>query len=993
MHYCIRTGMFGAVLMGLVLSCQPSSNHTKPILRNQTDSDSTTSNRILISGLSDTSAIRQQADELGLTVSGSAVLIIEGPGHQLNQLTASSHETTLQVIRDEAVAVDRDETPVRVDEQVSYLAKKEFGLVDHWSRFPTHDGRGVTVGVIDDGISPVHDGFKTTTTGERKFIGRSSSSTRLQLPLEHLSPEFAGYASTYQQHFDKAWVGLLDENRRLIDDRQVDYNQDQVLGEIPVAVFAKDESIKMCVDTNTDHLVQSDECFAPFAKSGEFGFWSGAGLVALLGEFDANKAILTLSEGERQGDGHGEGVATVMAGHKIAGRFDGIAPGAKILDYDIGESSHIGEETMFTMATFIKALDWMGQHGAEVVNISYSLFFYSATSQRFMQHALQQLIDKYNYVITFSAGNNGPGLGSFNRGLIYPASTLVAAAFVSRELDELVHGVTGLPDPGRIVFYSSRGPSPDLGTTPTIASPLASLVHLPAGDGFRAFSGTSSAAPAAGGLAANVISAAKQAGLPIDAAAIVHALRSSAQPLDGVPYVEQGYGMPNMERALAAYRRIIAGKEFAHVETMAYEEGPNGVRPSGLLFKTSQGPNTYEQRLQIRGHRSSKAPGDTSHGLLKTVEFRYSHPWIYGPSKGFVSQAGMSLSAGVDVSRFDHGQSEGLGAIQVIDSESGRLLETIPVTVVNDRILNTKMTLEDHLEAESASRFHFQVQPGTSAIAISAETLQGRGDALVMRVYNPSGRIIFSGSGAAALHDVLVPLDEAGWYQVAFGRSKGTVEPLVYRATVAPRALALESRAIANPAAPIHLANHSDTFVGRVTLSEAPALIGGPRFISVPYSQAAEAGFTATRKGFYRISAKPAANPQVSYFYASCVAKAMGDERELLSTRSFSGSTTLELTSEPGEGGEIQVSCRPFDHTGLENTTTLVWHLEAAYLGEAVPRPVASTVVRMKNGFNAVQLPWLQAATAGQEYILQLAPVTGVLSPVALGSIVVAGAE
>ena len=64
-----------------------------------------------------------------------------------------------------------------------------------------------------------------------------------------------------------------------------------------------------------------------------------------------------------------------MAGHRIGGVFSGVAPGARILDYDLSQEVFDRKEGVYSIATFLKALDWMGQNGADVVNISYSLYF------------------------------------------------------------------------------------------------------------------------------------------------------------------------------------------------------------------------------------------------------------------------------------------------------------------------------------------------------------------------------------------------------------------------------------------------------------------------------------------------------------------------------------------------------------------------------------------------------------------------------------------
>ena len=85
---------------------------------------------------------------------------------------------------------------------------------------------------------------------------------------------------------------------------------------------------------------------------------------------------------EGPGDSHGEGVASVLAGHLLGGKFNGVAPGAQILDYDLSESSELFTETVYTIGKFLIAIETLASKGASIINISYSLYFNSLTGQK-----------------------------------------------------------------------------------------------------------------------------------------------------------------------------------------------------------------------------------------------------------------------------------------------------------------------------------------------------------------------------------------------------------------------------------------------------------------------------------------------------------------------------------------------------------------------------------------------------------------------------------
>ena len=79
----------------------------------------------------------------------------------------------------------------------------------------------------------------------------------------------------------------------------------------------------------------------------------------------------------------------------------------------------------------------------------------------------------------------------------------------------------------------------DYGPEPTLISPLAALTHSAPEVGYMAFNRTSSATPAIAGLAAILISAIKQEGLPLYAHLVVNALRLSSQEIPNAAFIEQ----------------------------------------------------------------------------------------------------------------------------------------------------------------------------------------------------------------------------------------------------------------------------------------------------------------------------------------------------------------------------------------------------------------------------------------------------------------------
>lgn len=804
---------------------------------------------ILATGLGDHERVAEAARAAGLTVEGTAVLSISGQPSDLLNVQIPGTENPV-VMRDEVLTTRAEAPTEKADEKVYYLAKEDFGLPNFWASNPTMDGRGATAGVIDDGVSLFHTGLKETTTGQRKILTFRSASPELNIPLTDedtlvVRDEQGNAALTL---FRKVWSGKLDEPASILttdnvvdaDEAFVDWNENGKRDSMKVAVARNlDDSLMVCVDLNTDGEAQQAECFGEFATTGAFRFWKEGGLRNLAAVFNEKSATLSLVEGEASGDGHGEGVASVLAGHKVGGSFDGVAPGAQIVDYDLSSRTGDAATNAYTIGTFLRALDWMGSQGVDVANISYSLYFQSVDGQLFMQKALQQITEKHNMVVSFSAGNNGPGLGSLNRRAIYPPDTLVAGAYVGQKLYEYIHGVTGLPAEGRVVSYSSRGPGPFAAFGPTLISPLASLSHAAAGDGYRAFSGTSSASPALAGLATVMISALRQMNLPVYADHVVNALRLSGQPLPGVPFVEQGYGLPKIEPALAVYQKLLKGKLPLRLEGRLKDApAADGSAAGGIFLRLSelQAARGREFSARMKAILTRELSPEEATNTFFPISLRYSAPWVSGPERSFLSTGNSDATFNIDptaaLEAFRSAQTTELFAsIDVIHSDTGDLLWTIPVTLVRDRLLTATQRSSATLGSEEAHRHHFSVPAGTRAVRVEAEQLRGSANGLTLHVYDPTGIKIHSAYYQTAV-DVILPTPTAGWHQIALTKYKGGREASVVQARVTPVALELASPVLDLADGTLHLT------------SRAPDGIDGQMDLRIPDRLIA----TATRK-------------------------------------------------------------------------------------------------------------------------------------------------
>ncbi len=820
------------------------------------------------------------AQDLNLDVSGNEILLIKGNAEKIEELNFST-ASDFDYIIDESIGVEKP-TPFSPDQLGLYQAKKDFGILEFWKKRPLADGRGVKVGIIDDGISPHQVGFISTSTGERKFLKKGSQSSFTTFDLVEV---------------EGGLEAVVDENREAYEG-SIDLNSDGVK-EI-WKIFVPQGSEKVCIDLNKNLTYEIEECKGSFSSSGEF-FKGKDPRVVLLVELDLSSKKVQVLQPEKGGDSHGEGVASVLAGHRIGNiqGFDGVAPGAQILDYDLSNITDKEAEKDYTLSTFLKSIDWMGSHGAEVANVSYSLFFTSTQTQIFMSKALDKLIKKYNMVVSFSAGNNGPGLGSLNRLGIYPSSALVAGAFISKELDERVHGNTGLPDEGRVVYYSSRGPG--LGVGPLLISPLSSLVHSSPDNGHRAFSGTSSAAPALAGAAAVLISAIKQENLKVEASAVVHALRLSGKRLKAEPFIFQGFGLPQVDKALEIYRQLISGQLFMDVKVSIDRGHQDGVAPRGVFLLNSKNETVISRKISLTGALSEMAPEEQKVNLLIPVKIVYPQG-IRGARELWISSSTSNFSVDINPEEILKGQLEGFAEIKVVSSLDQTLLTVIPVTVVKDEnVLNNPKTILK-LSTHQGLRFPLQVPPGVKGFKVSAKVLEGDEKGAMLSIFDPNGiRTIQQRLSS----DIWVSTVTPGFYQVGLAMTGGTSRELVVEILVESLNVTLRTRSASAKEASILVTNNSSPMSAILSLTQVSSVAG----VAVLNSKDLNKGLELVQElnqGTYTIDVRGTTNADLSYIYSTC------NIREESPDGKIKLKTGLTI-SVPIEGLKVTVRCMPFD--------------------------------------------------------------------------------
>lgn len=670
------------------------------------------------------------------------------------------HEDPLSLLAlDLPVSSWRDERG-NPNEQLLYSGKEEFGLDEWIQAHPQADGRNVILGIVDDGVALGRPGL-TETSIEKPKIVRSVAPASVWMIGIHPErpsciPEPKAAAAFRQWDWSESGLAPLDSATLLLPFDLTECGSPQSgaplspscanwstllhpklvrAGEDPrlQGVYIENGSHlrRIAMDLDGDSRIVATEIFAPLSEDpGSFHrFATGEALgfdvhdLSLVGPSPSACAqpqdggrFLNVIPPELPGNSHGEGVASVATGHRIAGRaFDGVAPGAQIVD--VGFATPVSTEE-YTISELARVLQIAGRQ-SDLVNLSFGLFFSSPTAQVAMSRVLEAALKGTRALYFFSAGNNGPGRGSMNRSLIYPSMGIPVAAWLNARMSQTVFG-SSTPH-GGVVSYSSRGPAPDGYAGALLLSPLAAMAVGPAGDGVRAFSGTSSATPALAGLAARVLSQIRAEGLPWSRDLLKKSLMAAAKPVEHTPFIDQGFGIPRLVDVLQAYRRLSSSRKALPELRVTGEFTVHGIPQKGISVRGERNrSNRYGFR--ISPVFSPETEPQLVADYTENLAFESNVSWVRLAPFRLIGRSSLRIELIPDWEALGDTPGEHLAEVRVRNADSGELRTVIPVTVIIPLPTAPQLDQTLELEANEIRRVFLKAPDWAKYLAVSAES-------------------------------------------------------------------------------------------------------------------------------------------------------------------------------------------------------------------------------------------------------------------------------
>ena len=584
----------------------------------------------------------------------------------------------------------------------AYLPIGDTGAAQFTAAHPTWDGRGVTIGVVDLGITLDHPSLLTTSTGERKVVDwvtgtdpfTDGDPTWLDMSAQVSGAQFTFSGRTYTAPGPGTYrIALFNERDPLLggevgNDVNRDGNGTGSSGIFAVLWDAGPKNL-VWVDTNqngsfadevamTDYKVRFDVNY--------FGVDNPATQVAERMPFvvQTDGKLKVVNIGIVSG-AHGSHVSGIASGNALfGGAMSGAAPGAKLVSvraclFVAGCTSHALIEGMIYA---VKSAH------VDVINMSIGGLPALNDGNNARAELYNRLIEQYKVQMFISAGNSGPGMNTVGDPSV-ATSVVSVGSYLSRATMQLGYGAD-TPFIDNLHAFTSNGPREDGGFKPEIVAPGAAVSSTPMWQlgvglpyslppGYQLMNGTSMAAPQATGAAALLISAAKQTGVQFKPDQLRQAIRSSARLLapSRLGVYRQGNGLLQTELAW-----ILLATNIATDEIVA--RVPVNAVLSSFLAEPGIGVGIYDREGVVAGQ-----PYTRTYTIMRTKggaqPKSYAVSWV-GYDGTFSSPATIALPLNVAVNlpvTINPATAGDHSAIMNLDSPSSAGIEFQTMNVVD----------------------------------------------------------------------------------------------------------------------------------------------------------------------------------------------------------------------------------------------------------------------------------------------------------------------
>ncbi|GBD33151.1 Extracellular basic protease [bacterium HR33] len=736
-----------------------------------------------------------------------------------------------------AFASHQPALPPELAHLAGLLPLRSTGVEAFLRRWPTFDGRGVLIAILDGGVDPGVPGLERTSTGERKIIDIRDFSGEGRVELKKVSPgpdgsiqiganRVMGAGRLRRLGLPPYYAGLLHE-RSLGSGPSADLNADGDDEDSYLVVVAKaSDGWVLMTDTDGDGSLEDENAVRDYSVAGDvFGYGTRPMTLAVNLVESGGEPVLDLVF---DNSSHGTHVAGIAAGHDLFGvaGFNGVAPGAQILALKIASNAR---GKISVTGSMWRAMQYAARFASArrmplVINLSYGVGNESEGAAVIDSLVAEFALAHPEVLVVVSAGNDGPGLST----ILFPASSDLALSVCALFPGTFVRP----PEPGvmpardLVGWWSARGGEV---SKPDLCAPGVAFSNVPRWrTGEEISAGTSMAAPYVSGVAALLHSAMLQEGRRVGAAELKGALLASARPLEGNSVLDVGSGAVDVEEA---YRWLRAGHQAGRYLIRALPDGANSSRSSAAYRRNGLGSaaDTVQRFTILPLERQPAA---------RLLTFSDA-PWLRGPDTIELAGGPVTVTLTYDAAQLAApGVYIGsLWARPASDTLAGWALRLTNTVIVPHR-LDVPLETRGWLAPGSVARYFLAVPQGAGGLEVAAELTAG--SRATLSVYEPSGQPA-RGGGRAELDaqgspeakitveaQDLVP----GTYEVTLTSAPQEGVRYRLRAMLAPVAVAS-----IGPGSSVRLTNSSER---AVAVDVAGGLVGFGRRFAVQSDRRAE---------------------------------------------------------------------------------------------------------------------------------------------------------
>jgi hypothetical protein len=744
-----------------------------------------------------------------------------------------------------AAEVNVDPPTAATPSSNAYMPTRDIGAPQFVAANPTWDGRGVTIGIVDSGVTFDHPSLQTTSTGERKIVGWVTATdpsgdndpTWINMKDQVSGGNFSYQGQVYIAPANSSYrIGLLNErDPRLGGEVGTDLNRDgNPAGSSGIfAVLWDTTSNVVYVDTNQNRSFADEKAMRDYAVAYDVNYFGVDNPATAIAE---RMPFVVQTDGKNKyvnigivSGAHGSHVAGITTAKGLfGGSANGVAPGAKIVS--IRACLFVGG---CTSAALLEGMIYVTkQANVDVVNMSIGGLPSLNDGNNARALLYNRLIEQTKAQMFFSAGNSGPGINTVGDPAV-TGTAMSMGASVTKESWLANYGAIADRNEGLFVF-SSRGPSEAGGFKPNLVAPGSAVSSVPmwqpgqpvAGTyalppGYAMFNGTSMAAPMGAGAAALLISAAKQTGAQYQPDQLRQAMNSSARFLTAYQAHEQGNGLLRVSEAWNLLRTNIK-------TDVIISKAPVNTTLSQFLATPSFGTGIYE--------REGWSPGRSG---TRTITFtrtkgaqggRYAVSWV-GNDGTFSSPSSLSLPLNVPVNLTVNINPQGPGVHSAIlnldgDSALGVEYQVLNTIVVADQFTGPDYAVTRPATAERPDKatFFMNIPTGTPAFKLDLTDVTGRVRMLRFHPYGVPLDLDTVGYQTGGTQSRTTPNPQPGVWEVTVDTSRTSVDsPAAFKltssllgASVSPNPDMISSATIGVPVARAYtLTNIFGAFTGR----------------------------------------------------------------------------------------------------------------------------------------------------------------------------------